>query len=118
MQKRRNRSRSRRGSGADRGRYSAQRKLEAVVRLLKGEDLDTLSRELGVTAARLSEWRDAALNGASGALKSRAPDSEAAEEIARLKSLVGDLTMRLEIHREALAEIKEGRDPFGSRRSR
>lgn len=29
------------------------------MRLFKGEDLDTLSRELGVTAATLSEWREA-----------------------------------------------------------
>jgi hypothetical protein len=46
----------------DRGRYTARRKVEAVVRLLKGEDLDTLSRELGVTAATLSEWREAFLS--------------------------------------------------------
>ena len=43
----------------DRGRFSARRKTEAVLRLLRGEDLDTLSRELGVTAATLSAWRDA-----------------------------------------------------------
>jgi hypothetical protein len=35
----------------DRGRFSARRKTEAVLRLLRGEDLDTLSRELGVVAA-------------------------------------------------------------------
>ena len=39
----------------ERGRFTARRKSEAVIRLLKGEDLDTLSRELGVTAAKLSE---------------------------------------------------------------
>jgi len=38
----------------DRGRFSARRKTEAVLRLLRGEDLDTLSRELGVTAATLA----------------------------------------------------------------
>jgi hypothetical protein len=41
----------------DRGRFSARRKTEAVLRLLRGEDLDTLSRELGVVAATLSGWR-------------------------------------------------------------
>ena len=45
----------------ERGRFTARRKAEAVMRLLKGEDLDTVSRELGTTAARLSEWRDAFL---------------------------------------------------------
>ena len=40
------------------GRWSAKRKADAVLRLLKGEDLDTLSRQLKVTAATLSEWRE------------------------------------------------------------
>ena len=34
-----------------RGRWSAKRKAVAILRLLRGEDLETLSRELGVTAA-------------------------------------------------------------------
>ncbi|PYU29844.1 MAG: hypothetical protein DMG28_19910, partial [Acidobacteria bacterium] len=41
-----------------RGRWSAKRKAAAILRLLRGEDLETLSRELGVTAATLSGWRD------------------------------------------------------------
>ncbi|MBI3449271.1 MAG: hypothetical protein HY049_10195 [Acidobacteria bacterium] len=40
---------------ADSGRFGSQRKLDAVLRLLRGEQLDTLSCELHVTAARLSE---------------------------------------------------------------
>jgi len=44
--------------GKSRGRFSAQRKRDAVLRLLRGEDLEFLSRELGVTAARLSQWRE------------------------------------------------------------
>ncbi len=43
------------------GRMSRQRKREAVLRLLRGEDLDTVSRSLGVTAATLSTWREAFL---------------------------------------------------------
>ena len=37
------------------------RKLRAVSRLLRGEPLELVARELNVTAARLSEWRDRAL---------------------------------------------------------
>src|SRR4051812_34833377 len=37
------------------GRMSRQRKRDAVVRLLRGEDLEILSRALGVTAATLKE---------------------------------------------------------------
>src|ERR671928_166532 len=53
-------------------RFSAPRKLAAVTRLLRGEPLETLTRELNVTAARLSEWRDRALAGAEAAMKERA----------------------------------------------
>ena len=41
-----------------RGRWSAKRKMAVVLRLLRGEDIETLSRELGVTAATLSSWRE------------------------------------------------------------
>jgi transposase len=41
------------------GRMSRQRKTAAVLRLLRGEDLDQVSRSLGVTAATLTGWRDA-----------------------------------------------------------
>src|SRR3954463_2847577 len=40
------------------GRMSRQRKTAAVLRLLRGEDLETVSRELGVTAATLTGWAD------------------------------------------------------------
>lgn len=40
----------------DRGRYSARRKTKAILRLLRGEDIDVVSRELGVTAATVAGW--------------------------------------------------------------
>jgi len=40
---------------------SRRRKSAAVLRLLRGEDLETVSRELGVTAATLTGWHDAFL---------------------------------------------------------
>ena len=43
------------------GRMSRPRKRDAVLRLLRGEDLEMVSRSLGVTAATLSGWRDAFL---------------------------------------------------------
>ena len=36
-------------------RFPARCKVEIVLRLLRGEDLELLSRELGVTAARISK---------------------------------------------------------------
>ena len=79
-----------------RRRMSAQRKQEAVLRLLRGEDLELLSRELGVTAAALSGWRDAFLAAGEAALKSRPADDRDAE-IGRLKAKVGELTMANEL---------------------
>ena len=38
-------------------RWSAGRKKEAVLRLLKGEAIDALSRELGVTIGQLESWK-------------------------------------------------------------
>ena len=69
----------------DRGRFSTKCKTDAVLRLLRGEDLELLSRELGVTAATLSAWRDDFLAGGQAALKSR-PADDRDEEIARLRA--------------------------------
>ncbi len=98
----------------DRGRFSAKRKTEAVLRLLRGEDLDTLSRELGVTAATLSSWREAFLDGGTAALKSR-PTDDRDEVIARLQAKVGQLTMDDELLGQKCQHLESGR-PFVTRR--
>ena len=59
------------------GRMSQQRKREAVLRLLRGEDLESVSRALGVTAATLSAWRDTFLAGGEASLATRPVDGEA-----------------------------------------
>src|SRR5215216_5788414 len=66
------------GAGPER-RFSARRKLAAVTRLLRGEPLETVARELNVTAARLSGWRDRALLGAEAAMKERERDGHEEE---------------------------------------
>jgi transposase len=91
----------------ERGRWSAKAKREAVLRLLRGEDLDTLSRELKVTAAKLSEWRDVFLAGGEAGLKAREPDLRD-EEITRLKETLGEVTMRAELWRDAMRRLKAG----------
>lgn len=97
-----------------RGRWSAKRKTAAVLRLLRGEDLETLSRELGVTAATLSGWRDQFLAGGEANLKARETDAEG-EETQRLKSLVADLSMSNELLREKIHHLEAGR-PLAWRR--
>src|SRR3954453_927705 len=64
------------------GRMSRQRKRAAGLRLLRGEDLETVSRELGVTAATLTGWHDAFLAGGEAALTSRAATGEEPRERA------------------------------------
>ena len=39
-------------------RWSAARKREVVLRLLRGELIDAISREIGVEPYRLERWRD------------------------------------------------------------
>lgn len=94
-------------SKTERGRLSSRKKVEVVLRVLLGEDLDLVSREAGITAATLSEWRDHFVTSGQAGLKSRAADGRDAE-LARLKALVGDLTMRLELSREAVQGLRGG----------
>ncbi len=105
------------GPGLGRGgRMSTRRKQAAVLRLLRGEDLELVSRELGVTAARLSQWRDGFLAAGEAALKSRPADSREAE-VDRLQAKVGELTMANELL-EAKIERLEAGHPLARRRSR
>ena len=99
-----------------RRRMSARRKQDAVLRLLRGEDLELLSRGLGVIAAELSGWREAFLAGGEASLKSRPADARDVE-IGRLKEKVGDLTMANELL-EAKIERLETVRPLARRRSR
>ena len=78
------------GSGTK--RFSVQRKMAVVTRLLRGEPLELVARETNVAIARLTEWRERALGGAASALKERERD-ERDDDIARLKSKVGEITM-------------------------
>src|SRR5512132_4261691 len=97
-------------------RFSAKRKLRAVSRLLRGEPLELVARELNVRAARLSEWRERALLAAEAALKERARDGRD-DEVTRLKGKVGEMTMETELLREKIARLEAGA-PLARRRSR
>ena len=97
-------------------RFSAQRKLEAVRRLMRGEPLELVARELNVTAARLSGWQDRALLGAGSALKDRERDRRD-DEISRLKGKVGEMTMENELLREKIRCMESG-SPLARRRSK
>ncbi len=87
-------------------RWSANKKQDAVLRLLRGEKLDELSRELRVEAHRLAAWRDEFLAAGREGLKGRLPDGEAGslEQQRRLRQAerkVGELTLENDILRAA-----------------
>ena len=86
------------GAAAERdrkGRFSARRTRAPVLRLLRGEDLESVSRALGITAARASQGRDQFLAAGQAGLKSRAPDARE-EEHQRRHAKVGELRMENE----------------------
>ena len=114
----------RKGTGAEgpgenprrKRRFSVRRKVEVVIRLLRGEALETVSRELGVAAHELSRWRERFLASGQVALKQR-PADDRDEEIQRLKTKVGDLTMDNELLFERIHAMEAGR-LFTGRRSK
>ena len=100
-------------------RMTAGRKRDAVLRLLRGEPLEIVARELAVTAADLSAWRDAFLEAGAASLKRRARDDRD-ETIDRLRTKVGELTMDSELLRARIERLEAGGGgaPFGPRRSK
>ena len=97
-------------------RFSARQKTEVVLRLLRGEALDLLSRELGIPAARLATWREAFLDAGQEAMKTHPLDSRD-REIGRLHEKLGESTMEIELLREKIGRLETSR-PLPHRRSR
>ena len=87
-----------------------------MFRILRGGDLNTLSRECGVTASTFASWRDLFLAAGQAGVKSREPD-ERDEEITRMKDKIGEITMENELLRERARRAEASR-PFAPRRSR
>jgi len=99
-------------------RMTAGRKRDAVLRLLRGEPLELVARELAVTTAVLSDWRDAFLEAGAAGLKSRARDERDAT-IDRLRTKVGELTMDTELLHAKIERLEAGGSgPFAARRSK
>jgi transposase len=97
---------------------SRQRKRDAVLRLLRGEDLESVSRGLGVTAATLSGWRDAFLAAGEASLSTRPLDADALES-GRLKAKLGEMLLERELLEAKVAALEaRGAGPLARRRSR
>ena len=98
------------------GRMSRPRKREAVPRLLRGEDPETVSRSLRVAAATLAGWRDALLAGGEAALATKPADAKDLE-VDRLKAKLGEALIERELLAEKVAALEAGR-PLARRRRR
>jgi transposase-like protein len=97
------------------GRMSRQRKAAAVLRLLRGEDLEMVSRSLGVTAATLSSWREAFLAAGEAALSTKpATGEELASE--RLKAKLGAALIERDLLHEKIALLEANRPLARKRR--
>ena len=90
--------------------------LDARGILLRGEDLELVSREIGTTAADLSRWRDSFLEAGAASLKTR-PEDGRDRELKAMREKIGAMTMANELL-EAKIERLEAGTPFRLRRSK
>ena len=91
------------------------RKREVVLRLLRDEPVQLLSRQLGVEIFRLEQWREKAIGG--GRFPQARLCRQARWDLAELDSAmkrIGELTMQVEL----LEAKTETFGPLGRRRSR
>jgi hypothetical protein len=94
-------------------RWSARRNEGVVLRLLRGESLDSLAREYRQPAGRIAGWRDEFLAKGREGLKSR-PAPEEGRRLAEAQRKIGELTMDLDILR-ALNDEMDRRPAFPRR---
>ena len=80
-------------------RWSAQRKAEVVLRLLRGEDIGEVSREIRVAPPELERWRREFLEGGQQGLKGK---NRPGGELLRTRAQLGEMTMRVELQAELL----------------
>ena len=100
------------GAAAEVKRWSAARKKEVVLRLLRGEPVDTVSREVAVPIYKLEQWRDRALAGMDAGLKERENDP-VASQLDDANRRIGELVMEVEI----LQKERRAKRPLVGRRS-
>ena len=100
------------GAAAEVKRWSSGTKKEVVLRLLRGEPVDAISREVSVPIYKLEQWRDRALAGIDAGLKERENDP-AERQLDEAKRRIGELVMEVEI----LQKERRAKRPLVGRRS-
>lgn len=102
------------GAAAEVKRWSVGRKKEVVLRLLRGEPVDAISRAVSVPIYKLEHWRDRALAGIDAGLKERENDP-VERQLAEANRRIGELVMEVEILQK---ERRASRPLVGRRSSR
>jgi hypothetical protein len=94
-------------------RWSLARKHEVVLRLLRGEPVEAVSRQFGVPVWQLERWQARALAGLKTGLRERSEDP-AERELAEAHRRIGELSREVELLRARI----ERPGPLARRRSR
>jgi len=97
--------------------FSREYKLAALQRMLAGENVSALARELGVRRKYLYQWRERFRAGGPLALRSRAPPdalTTAQRRIAELERKVGQQQVELDFFQRALRQVREVRQRSGA----
>jgi transposase len=100
------------GAAAIVGRWSTNRKREVVLRLLRGESVDAVSREISVPIYKLEQWRDRGLAGIDSGLKERENDP-LEKQLGEANRRIGELVMEVDI----LQKERRAKRPLVGRRS-
>jgi len=86
---------------AKKTRMSSARKEELVMRLLRGEDLETVSRESGIAMHLLQQWRDSYTQAGREGLKAH-PGKPVENDLQRL---IKQQALEIEILKKAKALV-------------
>lgn len=90
-------------------RWSAMQKTEVILRLLRGEDLEAVSREIQIPVHELEDWRRVFLEKGTQGLKRTGRDPTE-RELVRTRAKVGELAMKLELAEHLLEKRGYGED--------
>lgn len=84
---------------AEHQRWTASRRRDVVLRLVRGESLDAVSRDTAVEIYRLEQWKSRALAAMETGLRERGGDPRDAE-LEEAQKKIGELSMEVELLRK------------------
>jgi transposase len=87
-------------------RIIVKKKEEVVLRLLNGESINDISRELKVSVSEIESWKRRFLIAAREGLKSHGKDP-GEKEPDMAKKTIGELTMELNLHKKKETWIRQ-----------